>query len=413
MAVSDCSHHMNRGECSLLFLSIQVRLSGGFLVASNPHNSLFSANLRQNATSILGFDRYLVPMPLTPIAGHLEVRHDLAAAIAAGRLPQVILLTGPSGVGKQRLALWLAQRLVCSEPGGEPCGRCTGCRRVLDLSHPDVHWLVPIPRPKAGDTDKQVEEAAESLEAAMAERRKTGSWTRPDGMASHGIASARWLQRRATMKAAEAGWRVFIIGRAERLVPQESSPEAANALLKLLEEPPERSLFVLTTAEPGLVLPTIRSRTVPLRLGRLTDEEVAAFAAAQGMAATAEQMTAARGAIGRLLVADDGARGKAIAAARAVLDAANGTTAERATLALKQGVAQARGEFTAMLDALVELLEREAREAATLPAGRRRALRATAAMELVLATRERAQGNVNPQLALGGLVDELAGLEAA
>jgi hypothetical protein len=112
-------------------------------------------------------------------------------------------------------------------------------------------------------------------------------------------------------------------------------------------------------------------------------------------------------------VSDDGGRGKAIAAARAVLSAASGTAADRATLALKQPIAQARGEFTAMLDALVELLEREAREAAALPAGRQRTGRAGTAIELVLATREKAQGNVNPQLALGGLVDELAALEAA
>jgi DNA polymerase-3 subunit delta' len=352
-------------------------------------------------------------MALTPMAGHHELRHDLAMAVASGRLPQVMLLTGPGGVGKQRLALWLAQRVLCSEAAGEPCGRCTNCRRVLDLAHPDVHWLVPIPRPKAGDGDKQVEEAAESLEAAMAERRKAGSWTVPDGLSSHGIASARWLQRRASMKAAESGWRVFIIGRAERLVPQESSPEAANALLKLLEEPPERALFVLTTAEPGLVLPTIRSRTVPLRMSRLPDADVAAYAEAHGLTVSAGQVTAARGAIGRLQVADDGARGKALAAAKAVLSAATGTAADRATLALRQPIAQARGDFTAMLDALVELLEREAREATAMPAGRHRAGRAGAAMELVLATREQAQGNVNPQLALGGLVDELAALEAA
>lgn len=352
-------------------------------------------------------------MPLTPLAGHTSLRRELSGAVASGRLPQVILLTGPSGVGKQRLALWLAQRLLCTEPNGEPCGRCSSCRRVLDLAHPDVHWLVPIPRPKAGDTDKQVEEAAESLEAIMAERRKSGSWTSPDGMAIHGIASARWLQRRATMKAAEGGWRIFIVGRAERLVPQESSPEAANALLKLLEEPPERALFVLTTAEPGLVLPTIRSRTVPLRIGRLEDAEVASHAAAQGMVVSSEQVEAARGAIGRLQATDDGSRSKALAAARTVLTAASGTAADRAALALRQPLAQARGEFTAMLDALVELLERDAREAAALPAGRRRAQRATTALELVMATRERAQGNVNPQLALGGLLDELAVLEAA
>src|SRR5690606_2278041 len=137
-------------------------------------------------------------------------RQRLSSAIEADRLPQVLLITGPHGIGKQRLALWLAERLLCERRGAEPCGECQSCRRVRDLGHPDVHWLVPIPRPKAGEPDKQVEEAAESLEAAMAERRTTGRWGSPDGMSSHGIASARLLQRRAAMKASEGGWRVFI-----------------------------------------------------------------------------------------------------------------------------------------------------------------------------------------------------------
>ena len=337
----------------------------------------------------------------------------MSAAVAASRLPQVLLVTGAQGIGKQRLALWLAELLLCERGGPEPCGECGNCRRVQGLVHPDVHWLVPIPRPKAGEIDKQLDEAAESLEAAMAERRVAGRWGAPDGMASHALASARLLQRRATMKAAEGGWRVFIIGRAERLVPQESSQEAANALLKLLEEPPERALFVLTTAAPGMVLPTIRSRAVPLRLGRLTDQEVAAFAAEQRLDASPAAIAAARGAIGRLRGSDDGGHAKAVASARAVLEASRAGPAERALLALRQGVSQARGEFTAMLDALLELLEHEARDGAARAGGRAATGRAGRAIELVLATRERAQGNVNPQLALGGLADELAALEAA
>ncbi len=369
--------------------------------------------LRHFATSIFGSISYLVPMPLAPITGHQQARQRLSAAIAADRLPQVLLITGPRGIGKQRLALWLAERLLCEVAGAEPCGQCLSCRRVRDLSHPDVHWLVPIARPKAGEPDKQVDEAAESIEAAMAERRGTGRWGAPDGMANHGIASARLLQRRAAMKAAEGGWRVFIIGRAERLVPQESSQEAANALLKLLEEPPSRSVFILTTAAAGMVLPTIRSRSVPLRLGRLTDDEVAAFAREQEITASPAQIEAARGAIGRLLAGGDEGHGKAMSAARAVLDAVQGSTADRAMIALRQGVSQARGEFTAMLDAMVELLEEEARSSASRPGDRGATARSTRAIDLVLATRERAQGNVNPQLALGALVGDLAALEAA
>ncbi len=93
-------------------------------------------------------------------------------------------------------------------------------------------------------------------------------------MAIHGIATVRLLQRRAALTPVEGGRRIFIVGEADRLVPQESSPEAANALLKLLEEPPPGSLFILTTVDPGLMLPTVRSRSVPVRLGRLSDDDV-------------------------------------------------------------------------------------------------------------------------------------------
>jgi DNA polymerase-3 subunit delta' len=350
-------------------------------------------------------------MPITPLFGHQEVRERLSAAIGAGSLPQVILLTGPAGVGKQRLGLWLAARLLCERGADEPCGECGRCRRVGELAHPDVHWLVPVPRPKAAEPDKQVEEVTEALEVVMAERRQGGRWQAPDGMAIHGIASARWLQRHAAMTAAEGSWRVFVIGRAERLVPQESSADAANALLKLLEEPPPRSVFVLTASEPGLVLPTIRSRAVPVRVGRISDEDVARFASTQGIDADVESVRQAGGSIGRLLSGEDAARRKAFAAAKAVRTAVTEDAGARALLALRQPLAQARGEFTAMLDALVELYQAELRAATGRTGQQRTARRALRAIDLVLATREQAQGNVNPRLALGALTGELAVME--
>ena len=94
----------------------------------------------------------------------------------------------PTGIGKQRLALWLAQLVFCERRGDEPCGSCRACHLVDGLSHADLHWFVPIPRPKAGDPDKQVDEAAEALAGVMEERRKQPLYTPPDGMASHSIA---------------------------------------------------------------------------------------------------------------------------------------------------------------------------------------------------------------------------------
>jgi DNA polymerase-3 subunit delta' len=357
-------------------------------------------------------------MPLAPLAGHHEARRRLAAAFSAGRLPQVMVLTGPGGVGKQRLALWLAQLLLCEQPAAEPCGKCVGCRQTIELRHPDLHWLIPIPRPKAGDPDRQVEEAAEAIGELLEERRLQPLWARADGMASHSVASVRVLQRAAALTSVSGGRRVFIIGDAERLVPQESSQEAANALLKLLEEPPPGSTFILTAADARHLLPTMRSRAAPLRLQRLADADVQEFLERHAGVPAREvpqRVRMAGGAIGAAVV-DDETAGSARRAAEAFLEAALQGPGPRMQAALAQAPFAARGDFTALLDAVAETLTDAARGALgaetrrTVPA----ALRGRDPEALVQsvarvdAAREAAHGNVNPQLLLAVLGDELA-----
>lgn len=361
-------------------------------------------------------------MPLHPFVGHGDAKLRLAQARRAGRLPQVLLISGPAGVGKQRLALWLAQLVLCERPGEEPCGVCRSCRLIQGLAHPDLHWFVPIPRPKAADNEKQTAEAAEALAQVMAERREQPLYAPPDGMASHSLASVRLLQQQAALTAVEAGARVFIVGDAERLIPQESSQEAANALLKLLEEPPAGALFVLTATDPRRLLSTIRSRTVPLRLGRLSDAEVRAFLSAHvkpapSGAALDEWVTAADGAIGAAVGGYGG--DKARDAAAALIEAVTAGATARLERALRQGAFAARGDFSAMLDALAETLGDAAREASGQPSRRpipealrrrRDAGALLAALDRVAEAREAAAGNVNPQLLLAVLGEELAGV---
>lgn len=360
-------------------------------------------------------------MPLHPLVGHQEARRHLARAAAQGTLPQVLLITGPPGVGKQRLGLWLAQLVLCPNPReGEPCGQCPSCHRVLGLSHPDLHWMIPIPRPKASDPDKATDEAEEAIGQAVAERRANPLYEPPDGMASHGVASARWLLRRTAKRPVEARGQVFLVGQAERLVPQESSPEAANALLKVLEEPPSDSWIILTAEEPRRLLPTVRSRAVPVRLGRLSDTQVSAFLRAEMKPSPSENVLRERvvqgaGSIGRALSAE-GDTSQAFNAAAGLLEAVTAGQAPRMERALAQGTYQARGDFTALLDAVSELLAETAREALGQP-GRRpvpRSLRQsrpealTAALARVAEARDAAQGNVNPQLLLAVLSEDLA-----
>ena len=359
-------------------------------------------------------------MPLPPLTGHPEARRRLAQALRSDRLAQVMVISGPAGVGKQRLALWLGQLVLCEKPGDEPCGRCRPCRLVGNLGHPDLHWFVPIPRPKAADPDKAVDEAAQAIAETLDERRGKPLYAPPDGMASHAMASVRLLQRRASLTSVEGGRRVFILGDAERLVPQESSQEAANALLKLLEEPPAGALFLLTTVDPRRLLPTIRSRAVPVRLSRLTDAEVRGFLQREpepplAGSALEERVALAEGSIGTALAAGDES-GKAYRAAAQLLDAVLGGSAERYERALRQPTYSARGEFTAMLDALADTLGNAARgrlgqEARRPVPGKLERSDPAAllrAMERVAEAREAAYGNVNPQVLLAVLSEELA-----
>jgi DNA polymerase III subunit delta' len=348
-------------------------------------------------------------MAIHPLAGHQAARRRLVESLQSGRLPQVILVTGPVGVGKQRLALWLAQLLFCQRPTEEgPCDRCRQCRLALALTHADLHWFVPIPRPKAGEVGKQVEEAAELLAEAIAARRDEPFYQAADGMLGHPLASARLLLRRAALTPVEGARKVFVVGEAERLVTQESSPEAANALLKLLEEPSPDTWLVLTTPEPERVLATIRSRAVPLRLARLPDEEVRTFARetlrpAPAGAELEALVRRADGNIGRMVGAGE-AGDKAAAEARALLDAIQKRGSARFERALRQAPWSARGAFTDLLDAVALELAGRARKADSGAAARPY----VAALDRVNAARADAQGNINPQLLLASLASELA-----
>ena len=279
---------------------------------------------------------------------------------------------------------------------------------VATLSHPDLHWFFPIPRPK-GDETKQVEEAEELLTAAIAARREQPLYARSDGMHGLYLPLVRLLHRRAQMRPAMARRKVFLVGEADRLVPQASSPEAANAMLKVLEEPPPDTYFILTSAELPALLPTIRSRLVQLRVKRLPAVLVERFLTETAeprvpAAAARRRAEQASGSIGEALaMADSGdgaGGGELLAAAR------KGPLARwRYVLGVKPF--QARGAFTetldAVLDDLKDALERRLRGGADdVPAA---AL--LAAIKDVEAARRLAQGNVNPQLIAADLLRRL------
>jgi DNA polymerase III subunit delta' len=357
-------------------------------------------------------------VPLLPLHGHAVLLARFNDAIRRDVLPGSLLLHGPAGVGKQRLALWLGQRLVCDGPEPRPCGECQHCRYALRGAHPDVHWY--FPRPRLKDSDASPEKIEDDLREAIGDRVKTGAYPPSAPGVGLNIATIRALVHSAAMAPALAARKIYILGDAERMVLNEGAEDAAGAFLKLLEEPPPRATLILTSSEPGALVPTIRSRLVAVRVPALGAAEASAvlaepamrdaIASAGGPASADEQLRVAAGAPGVLL---GGAEwGEALVRARRILDAATGQDRrEQMKTALMQGSSKARGAFSSALDALTTLLHERVR-AATDRGNEAGAAAAARALDEVELAKERAAGNVNPQLVTIELVRQLGGLLA-
>lgn len=180
-------------------------------------------------------------MRLSEIIGHDGPRTMLLQAVARDAVHHAYLFEGPDGVGKRQVAYGFAALMGCTAraPGEDACGACRHCRRILAMAadpaaspHPDVLSVAP--------DGKQIK-----------------------------VAQIRELLKIVPFPPIEAAYRVVIIEPADLL-----GDEAANALLKTLEEPPSRTRFILITNRPPALLTTIRSRCQRVRFGRLRDEEL-------------------------------------------------------------------------------------------------------------------------------------------
>jgi DNA polymerase III subunit delta' len=354
-------------------------------------------------------------VPIVPLYGHEALRARLLSAMQRGAFPASLLLHGPRGVGKQRLALWLAQSLVCVTPApdGSSCGRCQGCRFAGSLAHPDIHWFFPRPRL---ETDASLADVTSDYADAVLERVKTsGLYASASGSDGIFVATVRAIVQLASISPAMARRKVFIVGDAERMVPQEGSEFAANALLKLLEEPPGNTFIILTSSEPGALLPTIRSRVVNVRVPPLSASEVEAFLAdplvgevlrrSGSSASTADRVRSVNGAPGRLFDALE--HEGAVASAERLLESAlSGDRSKALRVAMSQGSTRARGVFSDMLDELTALLAARAR-AAVGRGDDRAALGASRAIVFVEDAKTLATGNVSPALITATLLRDL------
>ncbi len=169
--------------------------------------------------------------------GNENALRQLSADIAAGRFPHALLIEGPTGCGKKTLARQIAQAAVCENIDHRPCGVCNPCRKAAQSIHPDIEMV-------------------------------TGGGTGSNN--SFHIDRIRELRDGAYVLPNEAAVRVLILCDAHTMTPQ-----AQNALLKILEEPPRHLIFILTCENRAQMLATIRSRVQVVSLGGVEWEEAA------------------------------------------------------------------------------------------------------------------------------------------
>ena len=230
-----------------------------------------------------------------------DLQYDVWAQLAAKleRLPHALLLHGPAGVGKLALAERFAQLLLCEKrgQGAAPCGSCDGCRWFLAGNHPDARIVEPAAVALALARPRSVVEEGE--EESSGEKKKPSIEIR--------VAEVRALAGFVNVKSHRGSLRVAIIHPAEDITVQ-----AANALLKSLEEPPPGAVFLLVSHRPAQLLPTIRSRCVPVPVPLPETKAATAWLAAQGVRAPERWLAFAGGAPRRALDYATGERGQAI-----------------------------------------------------------------------------------------------------
>ena len=245
-------------------------------------------------------------MRFADITGQDDLKRHLAQTVDAGRVSHAQLFTGASGFGTLALAVAYVQYLCCRHRrNGDSCGECPDCRQIEALAHPDLHLVFPVNKQgkKSGEVIRS-DEFLPQFRTLFAERRGYFSpqewYDRLDlGKTLKGMIAAREADeiiRKLSFKSFEADYKTMLVW-----LPETMNEEAANKILKILEEPWERTLFILVSEHPDRLLPTILSRTQEVCVPRIAPEVLEREAFARGVADPLQARNMARLADGDLL----------------------------------------------------------------------------------------------------------------
>lgn len=214
-------------------------------------------------------------MLFSQIIGQQEVKDRFIRSVSEGRIPHAQLLSGPEGVGKLPLAIAYAQYICCEHRGAhDACGVCPSCLKYNKLAHPDLHFVFPIIKP-AGKQSVVCDDFMGDFRKLVLEKTyfSVDEWySRISGDAKQGMIytnESEEIVRKLSMKTYEAEYKVMIVW-----LPEKLHESAANKLLKILEEPYEKTLFLLVSNAPDAIITTILSRTQRIQVPGLADAEI-------------------------------------------------------------------------------------------------------------------------------------------
>ena len=227
-------------------------------------------------------------MRFADIIGYAAIKKALAGMADSGRVAHAMLLYENDGCGALALALAYAQYLACEHPhDGDSCGHCPSCNRIAKLIHPDLHFVFPTNTgSKSGKTKAENITSDLYMEDFRALALENPYFLESQLMEAIGLESKSWdvnvaeakeLSHVLSLTSIEGGWKYVIF-----YLPETLRLEAANKLLKLVEEPPAKTLFLFIAHQPQKVLQTIFSRCQSLRIPPLSPQEVTTALAALG-----------------------------------------------------------------------------------------------------------------------------------
>ncbi|MBH31088.1 MAG: hypothetical protein CMG71_03750 [Candidatus Marinimicrobia bacterium] len=213
------------------------------------------------------------------IVGQQEIWNRLLSVFDRNRIGNAYLFQGPAGSGKEAMAVRFASFLNCQNPSDTPCFSCPSCSKFDSLQHPNLMLIVPFPRDKVIDKDDPPLKALATKTAEILTELMTKKGEDPyiklelPRAKTILINSIREIKEKVYLKAVESGQKMILIFEAEKLMSQQG--ESANALLKVLEEPPPDTTLILCTEFPERLFDTIRSRCQAIYFPAVMESQVA------------------------------------------------------------------------------------------------------------------------------------------